>query len=93
MKTATLPSIRVAPEFRAVVESLLAEDETLTEFVENSVRLAVAQRSHQSAFVARGLASLDDAKRHGEYVDADTVVAKLQQRLAAAKKQVQTSQA
>ena len=36
MKTATFPSIRVAPEFRATVESVLNETETLCEFVEKA---------------------------------------------------------
>ena len=33
MKTATIPSVRVEPEFRAEVESVLVEGETLSEFV------------------------------------------------------------
>jgi hypothetical protein len=34
MKTATIPSVRVEPELRAEVESLLSEGETLSQFVE-----------------------------------------------------------
>src|SRR5437868_13405434 len=52
MKTATLPSIRVEPEFRSTVESLLSESETLTEFVENAVRETVARRRNQAEFVS-----------------------------------------
>lgn len=90
MKTATLPSIRVEPEFRGVVEALLNESETLTEFVENSVRDAVMRRRNQAEFLARGIQSLEAAKNSGDYVDADVVLGKLRQRLAAAKQQLQT---
>jgi hypothetical protein len=84
MKTATIPSIRVEPELRAEVESLLEEGETLSEFVEASVRARVQRRRLEVEFVARGLRSLDDARRTGHYVDAETVLEKLQNRLDAA---------
>ena len=63
MKSATIPSVRVEPEFRAEVESVLAEGESLSEFVEASVRASVERRRVQSAFIARGLRSRDEAKR------------------------------
>jgi hypothetical protein len=85
MKTATLPSIRVAPEFRATVESVLNETETLSEFVENAVRETVFRRRNQAEFLARGIQSLDAAKQADNYVDADDVLEKLHVRLAAAK--------
>jgi hypothetical protein len=88
MKTATIPSVRVEPEFRAEVESVLAEGESLSEFVEASVRASVQRRRVQAEFVARGLRSRDEAKRTGDYVDADDVVAALQGKLAAARARV-----
>ena len=88
MKTATLPSIRVEPEFRSAVESVLHVSESLTEFVENSVRETVMRRRNQAEFVARGLQSLEVARRTGEYVDADVVLDKLRGKLAAAKKRM-----
>lgn len=90
MKTATLPSIRVEPEFRADVELLLRDTETLTEFVENSVRETVARRRNQAEFLARGLRSLEAAKVSGIYIDADTVLNKLRQRLVIAKAKANT---
>ena len=87
MKTATLPSIRVEPEFRRAVESLLHSTETLTEFVENAVRETVMRRSSQAEFLARGIASLQVAAKDQDYVEAEDVVAHLRQRLAAAKRQ------
>ena len=86
MKTSTIPSVRVEPELRAEVESLLADGETVSEFVEASVRATVLRRRNQAEFVARGLRSLDDARRTGDYVDADAVVQALQRKLDAARK-------
>lgn len=85
MKTATLPSIRVEPEFRSTVESLLRESETLTEFVENAVRETVARRRNQAEFLARGIQSLEAARTHDDYVDAESVLDELRRRLARAK--------
>ena len=83
MKTATIPSVRVAPEFRAEVESVLGEG-ALSEFVEASVRASVERRRVQAEFIACGLSSRDEARRTGHYVDADVAVAGLQRQLDAA---------
>lgn len=88
MKTATIPSVRVEPELRAEVESLLGEGETLSEFVEASVRASVQRRRVQAEFLAWGLRSLDQARRSGEYVDADVVIGELQRKLDAARARV-----
>ena len=85
MKTATIPSVRVDPELRAEVESLLGEGETLSEFVEASVRASVQRRRVQAEFIARGLRSRDDARRTDEYVDAAVVLDQLQRKLDAAR--------
>ncbi len=90
MKTATIPSVRVEPEFRAEVESVLAEGETLSEFVEASVRASVERRRVQAEFVTRGLRSRDQAKLSGDYVDGDEVADLLQRRLDAARARVST---
>ena len=92
MKTAILPSVRVEPELRSSVESMLGAGETLSGFVENAVRQTVQRRQNQAEFVARGLTSLERAERTGEYVDADEVVEKLAQKLAAAKLKLQSAQ-
>jgi hypothetical protein len=85
MKTATIPSVRVEPEFRAEVESALGEGETLSEFVEASVRANVERRRIRAEFIARGLRSRDEARRTGQYVDVDVTVAGLQRKLDAAR--------
>jgi Arc/MetJ-type ribon-helix-helix transcriptional regulator len=86
MKTATIPSVRVEPELRDEVEALLGEGETVSEFVEASVRATVLHRRNQAEFIARGLRSLDDARVTGDYVDADAVLQNLQKKLDAARK-------
>ena len=91
MKTASIPSVRVEPELRAEVESLLNEGETLSEFVEDSVRASVLRRRHQAEFVARGLRSLQDAQRAGDHVDPEAVVGRLQQKLDAARERSKPS--
>lgn len=85
MKTASLPSLRVEPELRQAAESVLNKGETLSNFVENSVRAQIEYRRSQREFVARGLASRDDAKRTGIYFDAADVHAELRAMLEHAK--------
>ena len=85
MKSATIPSVRVDPEFRAEVEAVLADGESLSEFVEDSIRASVERRRFQVDFIARGLRSRDAARLTGDYVEADDVVARLQQKLDAAR--------
>ncbi|HEX5125740.1 MAG TPA: YlcI/YnfO family protein [Rhodocyclaceae bacterium] len=86
MKTATIPSLRVAPELREAAEAVLQEGETLSAFVETSIRRCIDSRQAQQAFIARGIVSGLKAKRSEKYVDADMVLGKLEARLAKAKK-------
>lgn len=77
MKIATLPPLRVTPELRQSAEELLQEGESLSAFVEESVRLNVERRQVQRDFIARGLASAADARQTGEYHSAGSVIAEL----------------
>jgi len=86
MKTATLPSLRVAPELREAAENVLHEGESLSSFVEAAVRAQIDQRQMQDAFIARGLASRDGARKTGRYVPASQVLDQLEARLKQAKK-------
>lgn len=85
MKTATLPSLRVEPALREAAEAVLKEGETLSGFVEASVRAEVELRKQREAFIARGIASLENAKRTGIYYEADEVMAELRGMLDKAK--------
>ena len=85
MKTATFPPLRVNPELRQAAEEILREGETLSSFVEQSIREGVERRQLQQEFVARGLRSADAARSTGSYVSADAVMGRLEQMLASAK--------
>lgn len=86
MKTATIPPIRVAPEFRIEVEGVLEQGESLSQFVENAVRQTVLKRKHQAEFLRRGITAIEDTKRTGGGIAAELVVAKLEAKLAAARR-------
>lgn len=85
MKTATFPSLRVAPEMRQAAEAVLREGETLSSFVEQSLREQIRLRQEQTAFVARGLVARERASHDNTYVDADDVMKALGARLEKAK--------
>lgn len=85
MKTATIPPLQIDHELRQAAEDSLTDGETLAGFVEQSIREAVERRRHQREFIARGLASRDDARASGIYISADDVIAKLDAKLASAK--------
>ena len=82
MKTASIPSIRVAPELREDAERVLQEGESLSSFVEQSIRSNIAHRQIQQEFIARGLASRDEAGLNGEYFSSDEVLKELDEMLA-----------
>ena len=85
MKTATLPPIRVAPDFRLALEGVLEQGESLSQFVENAVRTTVAKRKNQAEFIKRGIAAIEATQREGGGIPAAVVVAKLEAKLAAAR--------
>jgi hypothetical protein len=88
MKTTTIPSLRVSPELRAQAESVLEEGESLSGFVLDAVNRSIEYRKFRHDFIARGLASGEKARKSGRYISSARVIAKLEQRLAKAKKQV-----
>lgn len=91
VKTATLPSLRVEPELREAAQSVLREGETLSGFIETSVRETIERRRTRAEFIARGLASREEARRTGEYFPARQVHAELRGMLAQAKAKRQGS--
>lgn len=88
MKTAVIPQVRVEPELRADLDSVLLPGETLTEFVEASVRRAIEYRRVQTDFTARCDASLAEYERTGISIPSDTVLSKLEAKVAARVKQL-----
>lgn len=87
MKSAVIPQVRVEPELRAELEAVLHHGETLSEFVEASVRNAVEFRRVQTRFHERGQASWETYQRTGVSFSADEVFNKLQTKLDAKRKQ------
>ncbi|KAF0205344.1 MAG: hypothetical protein FD173_1106 [Gallionellaceae bacterium] len=72
-----MPALYMPPELRQVAEAVLRPGETLSAFVEDSLRSNVAFRRTQQEFIARGLASLNAAQESGEYILAKKVLSKL----------------
>jgi len=81
MKTATLPPIRVAPDFRLELEGVLEQGESLSQFVENAVRTTVAKRKNQAEFIRRGIAAIEATKQGGNGIPAATVISRLEAKL------------
>ena len=88
MKSAVIPQIRVEPELRTQLESVLREGETLTDFVEVSVRNAIAFRRVQTSFHARAQAASEEYHQTGVSVPVKTVLKKLQSKLDAKRKKL-----
>lgn len=88
MKTATLPSLRVDPQLRDAAQSVLQEGETLSGFIEASVRESIDRRRMRAEFVARGMASREAAQTTGVYFAAGDVHAELGQMFQQARAKV-----
>lgn len=84
MKTATIPSLRVDQTLRDAAVSVLGEGESLSSFVEQSLRAGIEGRRRQREFIARGLASRDEAKASGEYWSAEQIADELDEMLRGA---------
>ena len=81
MKSSTIPSIRVEPELRQAAESVLREGESLSSFMEESLKAGIQHRKARQEFIARGLAAREEAKRTGEYYSAGEVIDELKSML------------
>lgn len=82
MKSATIPSLRVDPELRLEAESVLQEGETLSSFVEQSLKANIERRKLHKEFVSKGLASRENARTTGAYFSAESVLGELDAMLA-----------
>lgn len=91
MKTATIPPIRIESAFRQEIEQSLGAGETMAALVENAVRTEVTRRRDQSEFVRRGLAAIARSEADGDWIPAETVIAKLEAKVAAARERQKKS--
>ncbi len=88
MKSAVIPQIRVERELRADLESVLRQGETLADFVEATLRNAIAFRRGQTEFHARAQAASEAYHQTGISVPVETVLKKLQSKLDAKRKKL-----
>ena len=86
MKTATMPPLRVTEGLRGDAESVLRQGETLSAFLEESLKANITRRRVQNEFIARGMRSREQAKLSNDYVDANTVLNGLKDMLEAKKR-------
>ena len=88
MKSSVIPQIRVEPALRAELESVLHPGETLTDFVEATVRNAIAFRRVQTDFHERAQAASQEYLRTGVSVPVESVLERLQSKLDAKRKKL-----
>jgi hypothetical protein len=89
MKSASLPAVPVEPALRAELEAALEEGESMDEFIEGAVAERVRRRQAARAeFLARGRASLEEARRTGTFIPAEEVLRGLEDKLEAAKRRM-----
>lgn len=88
MKSAVIPQVRVDPELRAELEAVLQPGETLSAFVEASMRSAVEYRRAQMRFHERGEAAWKRYQRTGSSRSAEEVLGSLQAKLDARRRQL-----
>lgn len=81
MKTAILPQVRVEPQLRADLEAVLRDGETLSDFLETTVRRAVEYRRMQAECDARAEAAWVNFQQTGAATPAGDVLAELRERL------------
>ncbi|MEP6482814.1 MAG: YlcI/YnfO family protein [Rudaea sp.] len=85
-KESSIPSLRVDRRLRKAAESVLREGETLSNFVEKSLRENIYRRETQREFVARGLDGLAAARQDDTYFSAAQVLRELKSTLTHARK-------
>jgi hypothetical protein len=77
MRTATLPAVRVSPDTRSLIESVLREDETLSTFIEQTLKQQALRRKEDDAFYARALAAAKRIDEGGKTYTLDEVMTSL----------------
>jgi hypothetical protein len=79
MKTSNIiPSLWIGPKLRQAAESVMNEGESLSAFMEESLRVNITRRLMQREFIARSLAARDNARETERYIDTKEVLACLQ---------------
>jgi hypothetical protein len=79
MRTATLPAVRVSPDTRSLIESVLREGESLSTFIEQTAKQQAMRRKEDDAFYARGLAAAKRIDEGGKTYTLDEVIVSLRE--------------
>ncbi len=77
MRTATLPAVRVSPDTRTLIESVLKEGESLSTFIVETVRQHAAWRKEDEAFHARAALASKRLAEGGKFFTAEESIARL----------------
>jgi hypothetical protein len=90
-RTASLPPIRVTPETKTILEGVLREGESLTQFIENAVLREAEFRAEQGAAIARAKKALRSADKGVGVMTADDFLAGMQKRAEAAQGRIRAA--
>jgi hypothetical protein len=77
MRTATLPAVRVSPDTRSLIESVLREGETLSTFIEETVKKHAAWRKEDEAFHARAALASKRLAEGGKFLTPEESITRL----------------
>jgi hypothetical protein len=77
MRTATLPAVRVSPDTRSLIESVLKEGETLSTFIEETVKKHAAWRKEDALFHARAALASKRLAEGGKFFTPEESIARL----------------
>ncbi len=92
MRTATLPAVRVSPDTRALIESVLKEGESLSTFIEETVKTHAAWRKEDEAFHARAASASKRLAEGGKFFTADESIARLRAQVQRARDKLAAEQ-
>lgn len=92
MRTATLPAVRVSPDTRNLIESVLREGESLSTFIEQTAKQQAMRRKEDDAFYAEALrrSALVKAGKM-KTISADESIRRLREQLAKKKALIQNN--
>jgi hypothetical protein len=79
MRTATLPAVRVSPDTRSLIESVLRDGESLSTFIEQTAKQQALRRKEDDAFYARAMAASKRIDEGGKTYTLDEVMTSLRE--------------
>jgi hypothetical protein len=77
MRTATLPAVRVSPATRSLIESVLKEGESLSTFIEETMKRHATWRKEDEIFHARAALASKRLAEGGKFYTPEESIARL----------------